>query len=253
MRILTLSKPLVATISIFYFSESNAQKNIFSTYGVGINAGAYIYQGDLAPQKLGSLKTIKYGFGLLISKTISPTTSITAAFTKTTLQGDETKYASIDEYRLNRAFKFNTNVREFALRAEYNFTGNSEYVKLIEPYVFAGVGLNVAKVKRDYSNFDANYFSEKTNIATSLATEDVLQKKNLLIPVIPIGIGFKYSLNNNFSLNTEFNYRLMRSDYLDGYSISANPKKYDNYYGVTVGVKYKLANKVGIGCPKVKL
>jgi hypothetical protein len=47
----------------------------------------------------------------------------------------------------------------------------------------------------------------------------------------------------------EGTYRLMRTDYLDGFSKSANPNLKDHYSSITIGAAYKFGNKEKYGCP----
>lgn len=47
---------------LFIAGKSHAQ--FYKDMSVGINAGMYVYQGDLTPDPLGSFRTIKPGFSL---------------------------------------------------------------------------------------------------------------------------------------------------------------------------------------------
>ena len=73
-----------------------------------------------------------------------------------------------------------------------------------------------------------------------------------IIPVLPVGAGVRYSLNDRFSLIGETSYRLSFTDYLDGFSKAANPNKNDHYLSHSIGVIYsfKKKNNKELGCPK---
>ncbi len=216
-------------------------------YEAGLGLGAYVYQGDLVPGRLGSLKTISPGIHLSFAKPIFPLLTLRAMFTYTKLRGDETKYNP--GYRQFRAFKFTNGVKELSLLAQYNIFGNREYEPLFEPYVFAGAGLSFMNVKRDYSGFNAAYFGENNDQAARLAQDAAVAPPSSTI-VFPLGAGLRYNFSEKFSLNMEAGYRFTRGDYVDGYSISANPKMKDKYYGITAGLIYKIGKKsTGIGCP----
>jgi long-subunit fatty acid transport protein len=69
--------------------------------------------------------------------------------------------------------------------------------------------------------------------------------------VIPLGAGIRYTLNARWSLNAELDYRFSFSDYIDGFSKSANPNAMDAYYSLSAGLNYHFLNK-GIKCPPLK-
>ncbi len=58
--------------------------------------------------------------------------------------------------------------------------------------------------------------------------------------IMPIGVGFKYFINNRFSLTTEFLACFSSSDYLDGYSSKVYSKANDFFYQFKFGCAYKL-------------
>jgi len=115
------------------------------------------------------------------------------------------------------------------------------------PYVFGGIGLSFLNIKRDYSNFNGEFFTSE-DLASRL-TEDISHDPPKLVPVVPIGIGVQYALRKNLSLIGETAYRLTRTDYLDGFSKAGNPELYDHYQSHTVGVLYKFGKKNNLNCP----
>jgi hypothetical protein len=72
-----------------------------------------------------------------------------------------------------------------------------------------------------------------------------------LIPVFPVGAGLRYQLSNSFALHAEAVYRFTLTDYLDGFKYSVNPDKRDSYYGLSVGISFRLGNN-RFRCPEVK-
>ncbi len=82
---------------------------------------------------------------------------------------------------------------------------------------------------------------------------------------MPIGGGLKYAVTPKISLLGEVNFRYTTQDYLDGFSNLGNNqankgynlKKNDFYYGVSVGISYKIETAGGrrsirgMACPKV--
>lgn len=57
------STAIVLISFLFITGKSHAQ--FYKDMSVGLNGGIYIYQGDLTPQTLGSIKTIQPGFSFL--------------------------------------------------------------------------------------------------------------------------------------------------------------------------------------------
>jgi hypothetical protein len=108
-------------------------------------------------------------------------------------------------------------------------------------------------VARDFSGFISEYFSPEENIPARLA-EDLTHSTRRIIAVVPAGAGLKYNLSSSVTLNTETTYRFTNSDYIDGYSIAANPDKKDNYLSQTIGVSFKIGNRNRdkMGCPVMK-
>ncbi len=94
---------------------------------------------------------------------------------------------------------------------------------------------------------------DSINISTNNIIYHILNPalpKGLL--VLPVSIGVRYSLTSALSLNAEASYRLMSSDYLDGFSKSVNPGKKDNYHTYTLGITYSFGKKNNLDCtPKL--
>jgi opacity protein-like surface antigen len=245
-----MSQAALFTLSMFSSYEGFSQSAV-AKYEWGLNLGAYIYQGDLEPDRLGSLKTIRPGIAVSFARILTPSFSLRANFNLASLKGDETKYDP--EYRKYRAFKFTNSVKELNVMGQWNILGTARYMTKFEPYLFAGVGLSFMKVTRDYSGFISEYFSPEENLPARLA-RDLEQRTRRTVAVIPAGGGLRYNLSSSVTLNTETTYRFTRSDYIDGYSIAANPAKKDNYLSQTIGVSFKIGNrnKDKMGCPVMK-
>ena len=236
--------------SISFFTSS-AQLELPAKYEAGVNVGLYVYQGDLVPSILGSFRTARPGLGIYIGRIISPSFTAGLAFNVSSLKGDDALYDK-PAFRKHRAFKFKSSLKELSLQAKYNVTGSFAYQPKLEPYVFAGIGVAFINTSMDYSRLDRTYFSETSSTVVGLST-DVNKPARKTKPVVPLGIGFKYNMSSNFSLNIETAYRLTNTDYIDGFSMSANPKLNDHYLSQTVGVSYKMGRKSKYDCPVVRL
>jgi hypothetical protein len=121
----------------------------------------------------------------------------------------------------------------------------------IAPYLFTGGGISFLRVKRDWSRFNAAHFIAEPELIERLG-EDQAQTPPRSIPVIPVGAGFRYRLTQRIAMNVESSYRLLFTDYLDGFSKAANPEKNDHYHTISAGVSYRIGKKDMLGCPVVK-
>jgi Domain of unknown function (DUF6089) len=232
-----------------------AVQNLFAQFykdmSIGVNAGAYIYQGDLTPQRFGSFKTPSFGLGIAIKKPINYFLSarLNMAFTK--LKGDESKYKSPD-WRQLRNFSFTAPVKEFTALLQWNILGRNYDERGFMPYIFGGAGISFVKIKPDYNRMDATLFGEGSDVANGLA-QDITHGTPRRTFTVPVGLGVEKYISDRFSLSLETAYRFVFTDYLDGFSQAANPKLNDHYHSTSVGIIYKFGKKdKGIGCPVMK-
>ena len=116
MRVKTICP--VALLSIF-FSQNNTAVAQTYKYELGLNIGAYVYQGDLSPQRLGSFKTTRPGIGVSFGKPLSNLFSVRGILNLASHKGDEAKYDD-PEYRQHRAFAFRSSLTELGVHLQYN-------------------------------------------------------------------------------------------------------------------------------------
>lgn len=225
-----------------------AQSNV-PKYEIGASLGAFVYLGDLTPADAGSYRTMRFALNLHGSKLLSRSFSLRTNLAFSKLKGNDALYDD-PEYRQHRNFKFKTPVFEVSELAVWNVLGKNYDDRGFSPYLFAGVGLSFLKVRRDWSNFDAAYFGETSDLP-ALIDQDAAHKVPKVIPVIPIGFGLRYGVSNRVAINAESSYRFTNTDYLDGFSKAVNPAKGDTYTSGTIGVIYRIGKKDMLDCPKV--
>ena len=223
-----------------------------SNWQAGVNAGMFIYQGDLTPSRFGSYKTMKPGLGIYLSRILNPSFILRTNLALGRLKGDDAKYDT-PEWRQQRNFNFTSPVTEISELLVWNILKNNsnEVGKRFSPYLFAGAGIGFIKVKRDYSNFNTEYFGDGSDLPSRLA-EDIAIRTPRKILVLPAGLGVEYYLSPRIALTGETNFRYTFTDYLDGFSKAANPAKKDFYYSHTLGAVYKFGAKNSVGCPVMK-
>ena len=124
-----------------------------------------------------------------------------------------------------RGYSFESNVTELSIAAEYHplgkgrWSNRNELIKSISPYVYGGVGF---------------MFGEPTVLGLPSTSEDLLNDITSRL-VIPFGIGVQATFSEKYYVAFEGGSRYITDDYLDGVSISGNPKANDWY--LTVGIK----------------
>jgi hypothetical protein len=246
------AKATAIVLLSFLFTGFKTSAQFYKDMSVGLNGGAYIYQGDLTPDRFGSLRTIQPGFSFFVKKPINHFLAARVHISIAKLKGDDSRYSK-PEYRQQRNFYFTTPVKEFSAQLVWNIRGRNYDDYGIMPYIFSGAGVSLIRVKKDYSRIDPAVFGESSDVYTGLAIDNARGTPRALLSV-PVGIGAEYPLSDRFSINIETSYRFVFTDYLDGFSQSANPKQQDHYHSTSAGIIYKFGKKdKGIGCPVVKL
>ena len=227
----------------------DAQDNL-PKYQFGIMGGAFVYQGDLTPEALGSYKTLRPLIQLLASKFINSSFLIRGNLVFGGLHGDESRYDQ-PEYRQQRAFSFHSPVMELSGVGEWNILGRNYISRGFSPYLFAGAGVSFLRIRRDYSRLNAEYFANAPELFTGL-NADIQHAPPKVLLVMPVGVGLRYYLSDKIGITAESSYRIMSNDYLDGFSQSVNPAKGDHYYSHTIGIVYRIGKKNTLACPVIK-
>jgi hypothetical protein len=102
--------------------------------------------------------------------------------------------------------------------------------KTIQP----GLALSKLQVFRDASNINPTYFAEGSDVYTGLV-QDFAHPTPPLLFCLPLGLGLRFALNERWGLKMESNDRFTFTDYLDGFSKSANSSLKDSYHSATLG------------------
>ncbi len=233
---------------VFINAKTSAQ--FYKDMSIGLNGGIYVYQGDLTPEWFGSFRTMQPGFSLFAKKPINHFLAARVHFSYARLKGDDSRYSK-PEYRQQRNFYFTTPVKEFSAQLVWNISGRNYEDRGIMPYIFSGAGVSLLRVQKDYSRMDTKVFGETSEVVAGLAADNAHGTPRAIFAV-PVGVGAEYPISNRFSVNIETSYRFIFTDYLDGFSQSANPKLKDYYHSTSAGIIYKFGNRdKGIACPVV--
>lgn len=253
-----LKKAALLFLSSVAMAIACAQQQSYK-WMVGVNGGIFVYQGDLVPSALGSYRTAQPVFGFSVTRIINSSFAVrgNAAFGK--LYGNDNKF-STPFWRQYRRLSFSTPVKEFSAQLVWNLYSNNsnETGQRFSPYVFIGAGISSLNITRDYSNIDTTFFPWSSKQQTGLRRDTTVTPPRSAF-VLPMGAGVSYYLGERWSLNYEFNFRYMFTDYLDGFSYVANPNLKDFYHSHTLGIMYRFGGGDGsssgkngdkLGCPK---
>lgn len=244
------AKITAALLISFLFIASSSHAQFYKDMSVGLNGGIYVYQGDLTPERFGSFKTLQPGFSLFAKKPINHFLAARVHVSIAKLKGDDSRYSK-PGYRQLRNFSFTTPVKEFSAQLVWNVLGKNYEDKGIMPYVFSGAGVSLVRVRKDYSRLNATAFGDGSSVRAGLAIDEAKGTPRSIFSV-PVGVGAEYPISNRFSVNIETSYRFIFTDYLDGFSHSANPEFKDHYHSTSAGIIYKFGNKdKGVACPTV--
>ncbi|MBK8609534.1 MAG: hypothetical protein IPL84_06205 [Chitinophagaceae bacterium] len=243
-------KTAIILVSVLLLANTGSAQ-FYKDMSVGLNGGIYFYQGDLTPERYGSTTTIQPGFSLFAKKPINYFLAARFHVSIAKLKGDDSRYGS-PEFRQQRNFYFTTPVKEFSAQLVWNIFGkNYEDIGLM-PYVFSGAGISLIGVKKDYSRMDTAFFNKNAPEVIDGLVADNAHGTPRAVFSVPIGVGVEYPISNRLSVNIETSYRFIFTDYLDGFSQAANPKRQDHYHSTSAGIIYKFGNRdKGIACPVI--
>ncbi len=250
MKRISKSKALIAAVAVCISMSAYTQQRI-PKYEFGANIGFLVYQGDLTPERLGSFRTQKLALGLHVSRLFRYYFSVRANLVVGSLRGDDALY-KYPEYRQQRNFNFSSPVVELTGQLVWNLMGRNYIEKGFSPYVFAGAGLSYLAIKRDWSAINPVYFDAETSDIWNRLAADAAHSLPRLLPVVPVGAGTKYFINSHWAVNAETAYRIIRTDYLDGFSRAANPLEKDHYWGYSAGIIYRPGKTDKMACPVIK-
>ncbi|HHH50138.1 MAG TPA: OmpA family protein [Saprospiraceae bacterium] len=207
----------------------------------GIFLGGSSYLGDLVETNTPDFGETNIGVGLLIRNHINNKLAVRTNLTLARITGDDKNFTS----RVNRGFNFKSSLSEVSLILEWapfakaRFNSDGSFRKGITPYIYGGMGAAFIKPEVNFNQNDA---------PASLQTR-IQADKDAKIPkaifAFPLGGGLKFNLNKSWGMGLDLGVRPTQSDYLDGISLSANPKKKDWYLlgGLTISGRFGKADE----------
>ena len=163
---------------------------------IGVFLGGSNYIGDVG--KTNYVSPNEFAFGILYKWNKSPRHSYRFSYTQTNITGNDLD--SEVPAREQRGYNFKNHIKEFSAGLEFNFFDFNLHEVLqrkITPYVYSGISV---------FRYDELYFAngqyEEDDVATGLA--------------IPMTVGIKTNILENFILGFEASARYTFTDNLDG-------------------------------------
>lgn len=215
----TMKKVIVTLSALLFFTFS-----LEAQFSVSAQFGFSAYQGDLhcrSDENIKLLDGLGLSFGLGGRYAISDVIGLRAEAALFRLSGSENNFGN--DNHANRGWGFKNNFIEVAALIDYEILGRRTYgssgffKKNFTPIIFAGLGVNFNNSKVDFQN------------NSNSKIESDKGKENMVTVALPVGVGVKYYLSEQFSFAAEFGLRLPVSDYYDGVSESVNPDSNDGY------------------------
>jgi hypothetical protein len=204
---------LVAILTILGTNKTYAQFSDVQEGQFGFTLGTAHYFGDL--NNRAAVNRPKLAVGGFFRKQFGNYTGlrISAHY----LQLGYSDVYSKNDYQKRRNLSFNSNVWEIALQGDFNFF---KYIPddpdhIFTPYVTLGVGIFSYDPYAYYQN--EKVFLRPLNTEGQTFYQDRKGYGTMSL-CFPIGIGFKYSINQNLNLSFELAHRFTRTDYIDDVS-----------------------------------
>ncbi|MCK8494430.1 DUF6089 family protein [Spirosoma sp. RP8] len=230
---------LAGLLFISSLSDSQAQRRPNTRFlpysSVSFGVGSSHYYGDLAGYRQFLRATYimpRWNVGLGYTRQFTPHFAARASFTWARIAGDDYTFNKGRIERSNenlvqyaRNLHFRNDLKEFAISGIYNFVAdgrNSSVRAKLSPYLFGGIALVAhspearTPVAPDNGSYEAQKWVKLQPLHTEGQGQPGYEKPYSLVTVaIPVGVGLRYKLNQDFDLGFEIGYRYTFSDYLD--------------------------------------
>ncbi len=196
---------------------------------VGLMIGGSNYLGDLSNEKI-LMKETHFSGSIFGRYNFSPKFAMKGYFGYGKVSGDDKNLISEKrdyllkgvkmtgfEFNKYRNLNFYSDIYEFSLHAEYNFLKNelSTYkARPFLPYVFIGLGIFNFNPKSNFGNNTVELQPLATEGQGS-TTYNEMKKYSLTAVCLPMGIGFRQKIGDDFFIGVEGGVRFTNTNYLD--------------------------------------
>jgi hypothetical protein len=180
----------------------------------GLFVGGSNYAGDLVENNIGvNFGETHLAGGVLLRYNINDWVAVRGSFTYGQISGSDANAAAIGRQQRNLSFR--SDIYEFAVIPEFNILGFNPYDRYYSPYVFIGLGIFNFNPEAEY---DGQWYDLQLLGTEGQGLEGRPSQYNLTQLVIPMGAGFKYAIDEYWTVGFEITVRYTMTDYLDDVS-----------------------------------
>ena len=207
-----------------------SRRKHYSAIGGGLCGMNYF--GDIVPKDgiaSADLSFTRPQLSFTYIRKFHPRFSVKGSFSWGRLQGDDFSSADVTDqssgrFRYARNLHFRNDIKELAVMGVVDlFENRGTFLKrpTIVPYAFLGIGFFHHNPKARTPVDQGNEWVALRPLQTEEKSYSAIQ------PVIPMGLGVRYKLAQNFDISFEIGYRYTFTDYLD--DVSGLYKSLDNF------------------------
>ncbi|MCG9880842.1 MAG: DUF6089 family protein [Bacteroidia bacterium] len=214
---------------LFVFALFNGLIASAQQVEVGLMLGASNYLGDLSNETM-VMKQTHFSGSLFGRYNFNDRWAIKGNFAYGRVSGDDKNFVSekrnyvlnqlpVQDFEFNkfRNLNFFSDIYEFSVHGEFNLLKNdinSYQTRPFVPYVFMGIGIFNFNPKTSYNNTTVELQPLGTEGQGSTTYNDI-KKYNLTSICIPIGLGFRQKIGDDFFIGVEAGVRFTGTNYLD--------------------------------------
>ncbi len=249
-------------IGILVSLESSSQglfskKNVINQYTtVGIGGGSSHYYGELSRLRYplyGLYTNVRWNINANYTRYLTPNAAARLQLSWIRILGDDFIFAQrnleLMYQNLIRNLHFRNDIKEVTLSGIFNlipaYNGGARDRLKFTPYLTVGLGLAAHSPEGEVPIGlpDAGTWTPLRDKRT--AGQDTpastLKAYSLVTPVVPLGLGLRFKVNNKIDITFEGNVRLTNSDYLDdiGNDPYPNQAQLRSYIGEDVAYSYR--------------
>lgn len=192
---------------------------------VGLMLGGSNYLGDLSNEKFLMSET-HFSASVFGRYNFTPRFAMKGFIGYGKVSGDDKNFESetrtykgVNDFRYNyyRNLNFHSTIYEGSMHFEYNILPvdlNSYQTRPFVPYVFGGIGIFHFNPKSTFQNTEVELQPLATEGQGSTTYND-FKKYSLTSICIPIGLGFRQKIGDDFFIGVEGGFRFTRTNYLD--------------------------------------
>ena len=216
MTIKSTNKIIWIALFLFFLFPKISFSQLFKTNTeLGFKGGVSYYTGDINSDHFNSTNPAA---SLIVRRNFDRRFAVKGEVSLLSIDGDDR--LSDDLIRLNRGLHFRSKIQELSSQIEFNFlpfeTGSVLYNWT--PYIFSGISIYNFNPQAENSNgqwVDLQPLGTEGQGTTAYPERKKYPRTQI---AIPMGAGFKYTLNERLNIMLSFSARKSFTDYLDDVS-----------------------------------